>query len=81
MAWIDLVSVERATGFVRKQYDEALERSGRVWNIVRIMSPNPRAMDASMKFYAALMHGGSPLTRIQRELLATVTAAELNCRY
>jgi len=81
MAWIELVSVSEATGFLKKQFDAALERSGRVWNIVRIMSPNPRVMDSSMKFYAALMHGSSPLTRIQRELLATVTSAELNCRY
>jgi alkylhydroperoxidase family enzyme len=80
VAWIEQVSVSEATGFVKKQFDEAVERSGRVWNIIRIMSPNPRAMDASMKFYAALMHGASPLTRIQREMLATVTAAELNCR-
>jgi alkylhydroperoxidase family enzyme len=81
MAWIELVSVGSAKGFVKKQFDAALERSGRVWNIVRIMSPNPRAMDTSMKFYGAIMHGASPLSRIQRELLATVTSAELNCRY
>jgi alkylhydroperoxidase family enzyme len=81
VAWIRLVSAAEARGLVKKQFDEALERSGRIWNIVRIMSPNPRAMDTSMKFYAAIMHGGSPLTRAQRELIATVTSAELNCRY
>lgn len=81
MAWIELVSPSEATGFVKKQFDAALERAGRLWHIIQIMSPNPRVMDTSMKFYGALMHGSSPLTRVQRELLATVTSAELKCRY
>ena len=81
MAWIDQVSDSQATGFLKKQFDDAMKRSGRIWNVVRIMSPNPRVMDANMKLYGALMHGDSPLTRMQRELLATVTSAELNCRY
>jgi len=27
------------------------------------------------------MHGDSPLSRVQRELIATVVAAELDCPY
>jgi len=81
MAWIDLPRVEEATGFLKKQFDAALKRAGRVWGIVHIMSPNPRAMKTSMDFYGALMYGPSPLSRVQRELLATVTSAELGCRY
>jgi len=58
-----------------------MQRAGRVWNIVRIMSPNPPVLDASMKLYGAVMQGPSPLSRVQRELLATVVSAELNCHY
>jgi alkylhydroperoxidase family enzyme len=81
MPWIKQVPVEKATGFLKKQFDAALERAGRVWNIVHIMSVNPLAMDASLRFYGAIMMGRSPLSRAQRELLATVTSAELECRY
>ena len=81
MAWIQLTSVREATGLLKKQYDAALARAGRVWNIVRIMSPNPRILDASMKLYEAIMKGPSPLSRAQREMLATVVSAELGCRY
>jgi len=81
MAWIDLTPVGEATGFLKKQFDLALERAGRIWKIVHVMSPNPRAMKTSMDFYGAIMHGDSPLTRVQRELLATVTSKELGCRY
>ncbi len=81
MPWIKQVPVETATGFLKKQFDAALQRAGRVWNIVHIMSVNPVTMDASLRFYGAIMMGRSPLSRAQRELLATVTSAELECRY
>ena len=61
--------------------DDALERAGRVWHIVHIMSQNPRAMDASMKFYGAIMFGSSPLARWQREMLAVVTSKARDCFY
>ncbi|MCH7992421.1 MAG: hypothetical protein IIC35_08390 [Gemmatimonadetes bacterium] len=81
MPYIDQISVARATGFLRKQLDEALERAGRVWHIVHVMSQNPRTMDASMKFYGALMFGTSPLSRWQREMLAVVTSKANDCFY
>lgn len=81
MAWIQLTSVRDAAGLLKKQYDAAIARAGRVWNIIRIMSPNPRILDASMKLYESIMKGPSPLSRVQREMLATVVSAELGCRY
>ena len=81
MTWIKVFSYEEATGFLKKQYDGAIKRAGRIWNIVSIMSQNPRAMKASMDFYGALMTGKSPLSRAQREMLATVVSAENHCLY
>ncbi len=81
MPWIEQIPVERATGFLKQQFDAAIKRAGRVWNIVHIMSLTPRTMKASIDFYGAILFGSSPLSRMQREMLATVTSAELNCRY
>lgn len=81
MSWIKEIPPEDATGPLKKELDAAVERAGRVWNIVQVMSVNPLALRASMQFYRAIMFGSSPLTRMQRELLATVVSAELNCRY
>lgn len=81
MPWIKQVPIAEATGLLKKQFDEAIQRAGRVWHIVHIMSLNPRALKASMGLYSALMHGRSPLSRVQRELLATVVAAEVHCYY
>ncbi len=81
MPWIEQVPVEQATGLLKKLYDDAVKRAGRVWNIVRIMSINPPLLRDSIRFYVAAMFGDSPLTRVQRELLATVVSAELDCHY
>jgi alkylhydroperoxidase family enzyme len=66
---------------LRRLFDEALARAGRVWHIVHIMSQNPRTMDASMKLYGALLFGPSPLSRWQREMLAVVTSKTNDCFY
>ena len=81
MPWIRQIPIEEATGTLKKQFDEALQRAGRVWNIVHVMSLNPRVMAEGMGFYGAVMFGRSPLSRAQRELLATVVSAELDCHY
>jgi alkylhydroperoxidase family enzyme len=81
MPWIQQIEHDESTGFLKKQYDAALKRAGRIWGIVKIMSLNARAQKASMDFYGALMHGRSPLTRPQRELIAVVVSATNHCVY
>lgn len=81
MAWIEIVSSADATGMLKQLYDQAIKRAGKLWNIVSIMSQNPAAMKSSMEFYGTIMHGPSPLSRAQREMLATVVSAENHCVY
>jgi uncharacterized peroxidase-related enzyme len=81
MAWIKVFSLEEAKGLLRQEYEAALKRAGRIWNIVSIMGQNPRALKASMDFYGALMFGRSPLSRSQREMLAVVVSATNHCVY
>ncbi|MGI9627958.1 MAG: hypothetical protein ACR2QM_14065 [Longimicrobiales bacterium] len=81
MSWIKEIPPQAATGLLKKELDAAIRRSGRVWNIVQVMSVNPAVLKASMNQYAAIMFGPSPLSRFQRELLATVVSAEIECFY
>jgi alkylhydroperoxidase family enzyme len=81
MPWIDQVPIEESAGLLREQFDAAVERAGRVWHIVHVMSVNPEALRDSMTFYLTIMKGDSPLSRVQREMLATVVSAELECHY
>ena len=45
------------------------------------MSLNAPVLRSAMAQYGAIMFGPSPLSRFQRELLATVVSAELDCFY
>jgi len=81
MPWIHQVPISEATGLLKREFDKAIKRAGRVWHIVHIMSLNPPVLKKSMEMYGAVMHGRSPLSRVQREMLATVVAAERKCRY
>ncbi|MFZ0544809.1 MAG: carboxymuconolactone decarboxylase family protein [Candidatus Promineifilaceae bacterium] len=81
MPWINVIPLEKARGTLKKEYEAALKRAGRIWHIVSIMSQNPRALKSSMDFYSAIMFGSSPLSRSQREMLAVVVSAVNHCVY
>jgi len=81
MSYIDEIDPDHARGLLRRIFDRTLERAGRIWGITRVMSLNPRTLDASMRFYGAVMFGTSPLTRFQREMLAVVTSDANDCFY
>ncbi len=81
MAWIETISDAEADGPLRKLFEAAVARAGRVFNIVRVMSLDPPTLKASMGFYQAVMFGQSPLSRAQRELLATVVSRVNECHY
>ena len=81
MAWIDVISPAEATGELKLEYDKAIERAGGVANIVSIMSQNPAIMKSSMQMYITMMFMPSPLSRRQREMIATVVSVENQCVY
>lgn len=81
MAWIAEIPIEKSTGLLRRELEASVKRSGRVWNIVQVMSLNAPVLKATMDQYMAIMFGPSPLSRVQRELMATVVSAELDCFY
>lgn len=50
-------------------------------NILRISTIHPEALRAHLDLYRTLVHGPSPLSRTQREMIA-VTVSQLNgCHY
>jgi len=81
MAWIRTVLPKDATGRLKTIYDKAIRRAGRVFNILRVQSVNPPVLDAAIELYKAVMFGPSPLSRMQRETLATVTSWANGCFY
>lgn len=81
MPYIKEITIDQATGLLKKELEKAIARAGRVWNIVQIMSLNGRVMKSSMEMYGATMFAESPLSRAQRELLAVVVSKANHCVY
>ena len=81
MPWIKTVPPDEATGRLKKSYDAALSRAGRVFGIVKTMSLAPSVLDASLALYQRIMYAPEGLTRMQRELLATVVSRANDCHY
>jgi len=81
MAYIDTIEIEDAEGIVKQEYDKGIQRSGRVFNILKIMSLSPAALKESIRMYLAIMYGESELSRAQREMLATVVSQVNHCYY
>ncbi len=81
MPFLRLIEVAEATGELKAEYDAALGRAGKVFNIVKAMSLNPRVLKASMELYKEIMFGPSELSRADRELLAVVVSRANNCHY
>ncbi len=81
MPYIKQITIDQASGLLKRELEKAVARAGRVWNIVQIMSLNPRTMKASMEMYGAAMFAESPLSRQQREMLAVIVSKVNHCEY
>jgi uncharacterized peroxidase-related enzyme len=82
MAWIETIAPERATGLLKQLYGAAIKRAGKVYNVIRLQSRRPRVLRASTQLYIEVMHSTeSPLSRAQREMIATVVSRANDCFY
>ena len=82
MAWIRTVPDEAAEGRLAQIYKSAIQRAGRVYGIVRLMSLQPDLLQSSMGFYtAATTSPSSPIPRWFRELVAVWVSRLNHCFY
>lgn len=81
MAWIITIDEDQAEGHLAKVYRAAVARAGRVFNVLKIQSLNPAVLESGMGLYLSTMYKPSPLTRGQRELIATVVSKANGCHY
>jgi len=72
VAFIDYVAEEAIPAI-----DQVPDRD----NILRIHGIHSRTMRQHYDLYRQLMYGRSPLSRIQREMIAVVVSAQNKCRY
>ena len=60
MPHVELIEPEDADGQLKVEYDAAVGRAGKVFNIVKAMSLSPTVLNRSMEMYKAIMFGPSP---------------------
>ena len=72
MAFIDYISDEQIPAEDRVPDND---------NILRIHGIHSRTMRQHYDLYRELMYGKSPLSRIQREMIAVVVSAANECHY
>jgi uncharacterized peroxidase-related enzyme len=81
MSWIKTIQPDEARGELKIEYEQAIERAGKVFNILKVQSLNPESLRASVQLYLATMYGRSGLSRADREMLATVVSWANQCFY
>lgn len=81
MPYIRTVPEPDAEGMLRREYDAALKRAGKIFNVVSIQSLRPPVLRASIALYSSLMIEPGALPRWVRELLAVVVSRTNGCRY
>jgi uncharacterized peroxidase-related enzyme len=82
MAWIRTVPPGEATGLLKRLYDEALARAGKVFNVLRVQSLRPEVLRAGIALYQEIMLSPrSPLSRARREMIAVAVSRANGCHY
>lgn len=78
MAWIRTIDEEEAEGRLRREFERL---GGAADNILKIHALNPASLAGHFDLYRTLMRGRSPLSRVQREMIAVTVSAVNQCHY
>ena len=81
MAFIRTIDETHATDELAALYRRHANPDGTVDEILKLHSVNPGAIAAHGAVYAAAMHAPSPLSRVEREIVAIVVSRENECFY
>jgi len=82
MAFIRTVAPGEATGLLKRLYDDAVARTGKVFNVLSLQSLRPEVLQAGVALYEELMLSDrSPLSRAQREMIAVAVSRANDCDY
>ncbi|MFQ3248019.1 MAG: putative peroxidase-related enzyme [Arenicella sp.] len=81
MSVIEIIEPEQAEGELKAIYDELVRSRGKVAEVHKIQSLNPKTITSHMDLYMSVMFGQSPLKRVHREMMAVVVSVSNRCEY
>ena len=79
--YIQVVEPEDATGELAVMYKKYGKPDGGIDNIDKVHSLNPASMESHNALYQQSMKDDSPVTRVEREVIAVVVSTINNCGY
>lgn len=81
-AWIRMIPLEAATGFLREMYDKVRTPHGTVDNVMRVHSLRPRTMDGHVTLYRSVLHNPDNVLPFWfLEVVASYTSMINDCAY
>ncbi len=81
MAYINTIHERDATGELATWYSRVGNPDGTVDNVMKVHSLNLDSLRSHFEMYTAAMHGPSPLSRAEREMVAVAVSRLNGCRY
>jgi uncharacterized peroxidase-related enzyme len=81
MALIDVIQYDQSEGELRQIYNDLIEKRGKLAEVHKILSLNPRTIVTHMDLYMSIMFDKSPLRRYQREMIGVIVSANNHCEY
>jgi uncharacterized peroxidase-related enzyme len=81
MSWIREIDEEEASEELKAIYDKIKLNRGKLSNIMKVHSLNPRSMLAHQDLYLNLMFSRSGLSREEREMMGVLISGLNGCEY
>lgn len=81
MAFIEVIPENQADGELKEIYEQLISSRGKLAEVHKIQSLNPKTIVAHMELYMSIMFAKSPLRRWQREMIAVIVSKHNNCPY
>jgi len=81
MARIKVIQEQEAEGMLQEVYQSLLKSRGKLAEVHKIQSLNPKTILSHMELYMDIMYGHSPLRRWQREMIAVIVSVNNQCEY
>ncbi len=78
---IEVIQPEEAEGELKTIYEDLVRTRGKIAEVHKIQSLNPKSIVNHMDLYMTIMFGQSPLKRVQREMIGVVVSKANNCEY
>ena len=81
MTYIETIPESKAVGELAELYKRAGSPDGTVDNVMKVHSLNPATLRTHFELYKQALHGPSPLSRAEREMVAVVVSRLNGCHY